>query len=179
VRRWDGWGNPETLTLTPALSHCGGRGCVDVERCCGEGRLVVWETGGMTTSDRGHRHNVPAARELRGRETEAEAVLWEALRGRRLAGLKFRRQHPIGSFVADFCCAERMLVVELDGGVHEGQREHDAEREALLVAPGYRVLRFPNEAVQGGLWGVLRAIREAGEEQAGRPVRSWPRTGEW
>jgi very-short-patch-repair endonuclease len=73
-----------------------------------------------------HRDNIPAARELRTRQTPAESILWDALRGRRLAGLKFRRQHPIGTFVVDFCCPDRRLAIELDGPVHAEQREHDA-----------------------------------------------------
>ena len=112
-----------------------------------------------------HRHNVPAARDLRVRETKAEEILWQALRGRRLDGLKFRRQHPIGPFVIDFCCLERRLAIELDGGVHAQQRDHDIEREALLVAAGYRMLRFPNEAVQDQLPEVLAAIQAAGREE--------------
>ena len=88
-----------------------------------------------------HRHNVPAARDLRTGETLAEDLLWEELRGRRLDGMKFRRQHPVGTFVIDFCCVEYRLAIELDGGVHEEQQEQDAEREAILAAAGYRVIR--------------------------------------
>jgi very-short-patch-repair endonuclease len=109
------------------------------------------------------RHNVPAARDLRARETLAEDLLWEALRGRRLDGLKFRRQHPVGTFVIDFCCAERRLAVELDGGIHDEQRKHDAEREEILAAAGYRVIRFPNQAVMERLPDVLETIRAAAE----------------
>jgi very-short-patch-repair endonuclease len=95
---------------------------------------------------------------LRTRETTAEVVLWEALRGRRLHGLKFRRQHPVGPFVLDFCCAERRLAIELDGGVHAQRQEQDAERAAILAAAGYRLLRFPNDAVTNRLDEVLAAI---------------------
>ena len=112
----------------------------------------------------GHRHNVVAARDLRARETWAEDLLWTALRGRRLDGMKFRRQHPVGPFVLDFCCVEQRLVIELDGQVHAEQREHDAEREALLLSAGYRVLRFPNEAVRDHLSQVLETIRTAAHE---------------
>jgi very-short-patch-repair endonuclease len=112
-----------------------------------------------------HRHNVPSARLLRARETWAEDLLWEALRGRRLDGLKFRRQHPIGPFVVDFCCTDCRLAIELDGGVHVDQREHDAQREAILVAAGYTVLRFPNEQMRDNLPDVLAAIRAAVRER--------------
>jgi very-short-patch-repair endonuclease len=118
----------------------------------------------MTRAERFHRDNVPSARELRTRQTEAELVLWAALRNRGLGGLKFRRQHPIGPFVADFCCPDRRLVVELDGDVHETQVEHDAEREALLVAAGYRVLRFRNETITADLSSALAQIQSAASE---------------
>jgi very-short-patch-repair endonuclease len=121
-------------------------------------------------SRRTHAHNVPAARELRTHQTEAEEALWAALRGRRLDGLKFRRQHPVGPFVIDFCCAECRLAVEIDGAVHAAQQDRDAEREALLAAAGYRVLRFPNDAVQHRLPDVLATILAvAREEPTPRP----------
>ena len=113
---------------------------------------------------RANLNNIPGARVLRLRETPAEDVLWEALRGRKLNGIKFRRQHPIRPFVADFCCAERRLVVELDGEVHETQREHDAEREALLHQAGYSVMRFTNEQVLYDLPTVLDAIDQASQQ---------------
>jgi very-short-patch-repair endonuclease len=116
------------------------------------------------THRRQRRHNVPAARDLRQRETSAEDLLWEALRDRRLDGLKFRRQHPVGPFVIDFCCPARRLAIELDGGVHASQRDEDAEREGVLIAAGYRMLRFPNEAVRERLTEVLSAIVEAAQE---------------
>jgi very-short-patch-repair endonuclease len=108
---------------------------------------------------RSHRHNIPAARELRQRETRAEDLLWDALRGRRLDGLKFRRQHAIGPFVLDFCCVERRLAIELDGEAHIGQEARDAERGALIEAAGYRVPRFPNDAMHSQLDSVLEQIR--------------------
>jgi 5-methyltetrahydrofolate--homocysteine methyltransferase len=84
--------------------------------------------------------------------------------------MKFRRQHPIGPFVIDFCCIERRLAIELDGEVHAAQREHDTEREALLIAAGYRLLRFPNAAVRDQLPKVLAAIQAAArEEPTARP----------
>ena len=121
------------------------------------------ETDGMGTS-RHYQHNVPAARELRAHETPAEDLLWEELRGRRLDGLKFRRQHPIGPLVLDFCCPEHRLVIELDGTSHADQLERDAERDALLTAAGYRVLRFPNQVVHEDLSTVLDIIRAAARE---------------
>jgi very-short-patch-repair endonuclease len=111
------------------------------------------------------------------RQTSSEELLWEALRNRRLAGLKFCRQHPVGPFVVDFCCPDRRLAIELDGGVHATQREQDAEREALLVRAGYRILRFSNEAVQHGLPSVLTEIRTVAESESPRSAQPIPRTG--
>ena len=100
---------------------------------------------------------------MRRHPTPSEARLWEALRGRKL-GVKFRRQHPLGSFIADFYCASRRLVVEVDGSVHEGeaQRCYDALRsESLKRGFHVRVLRLPAGLVMGDLAGALARIREA------------------
>ncbi len=100
------------------------------------------------------------ARLLRKEATEAERVLWEGLRGRRLQGLKFLRQYPIGPFIADFCCRDRRLVVEVDGEVHrmELQAAKDTERDLYLRGQNYMVLRFTNEDVLTDLKTVLRRI---------------------
>ena len=100
------------------------------------------------------------ARELRRDMTPAERVLWGRLRNRQLEGLKFRRQHPLGRFIVDFCCAQYRLIVEVDGGVHRNQREYDEARTQVLQAYGYRVLRFSNEAVLGDVDAVLEVIAE-------------------
>ena len=93
--------------------------------------------------------------------TPTEQVLWEALRGRRLEGLRFRAQHPVGRFVLDFFCPAHRLAVEVDGEVHAGQTEQDAARTTELEAHGYRVLRFHNEEVLTDLASVLRRIASA------------------
>ena len=87
-------------------------------------------------------------------------MFWQAVRNRRFAGLKFKRQMAIGPFIADFCCFEHKLTVELDGEPHESieARTRDVRRTAFLRAEGYRVLRFPNERVLGNLDFVLREI---------------------
>lgn len=105
-----------------------------------------------------------AAWRLRGQMTPAELVLWEALRDRRLLGLRFRRQSPVGQFVLDFYCPACRLVVELDGGVHDTQAAADAARTELLGAYGLRVIRFPNERVFSDLPAVLEAIAAAARE---------------
>jgi type I restriction enzyme R subunit len=87
-----------------------------------------------------------SVRELRRQQTAAERALWNLLRARHCEGLKFRRQFPIPPFIADFCCFELRLIVEVDGGVHEtaAQSAHDGNRDSYLVSLGYTVLRFPN-----------------------------------
>ena len=94
--------------------------------------------------------------------TVAETLLWRSLRSRGLKGMKFRRQVPIGPFVADFACIEQKLVVELDGRPHDDpeQQAHDRSRDAFLAAQGWRVLRLSNERVTGGaaLDDILRAL---------------------
>ena len=103
---------------------------------------------------------VEAARALRQRSTPAEDKLWEALRGRRLSGLKFRRQHPIGPFVLDVFCVEHQLVVEVDGSIHKtpDQVAHDTARTGYLTDRGLNVLRFTNAEVERDLPGVLKRI---------------------
>src|SRR5215217_1310797 len=112
-----------------------------------------------------------AARDLRSRMTPAEQIPWTELRGQRLAGLRFRRQQPVGPFVLDFACPERLLAIELDGGVHLEQAEQDAARTATLEDYGWCVVRFVNEAIFTELSTVLSAIESAA---LSRPVaRGW------
>ena len=86
-------------------------------------------------------------RELRDQETEPEALLWSVLRAKRLAGLKFRRQHPIGPYFADFACVVRHVVVELDGEYHDYQNGKDRERQTYMESLAWQVIRFDNEEV--------------------------------
>ena len=103
------------------------------------------------------------ARGLRRRQTDAERRLWFRLRDRRLLGVKFSRQVPIGLYVVDFCCRERKLIIELDGGQHADMAARDAGRTEYLARLRYRVLRFWNNEVLGNTEGVLETIaRELG-----------------
>ncbi len=97
------------------------------------------------------------ARALRRNSTDVEQTMWRLLRDRRLAGTKFRRQVPIGPYVADFACVQHRLVVELDGGQHAGS-DSDTRRDAFLVAEGWRVIRFWNNDVTGNRNGVLERL---------------------
>lgn len=98
------------------------------------------------------------ARELRRNMTEAEKVLWQALRANRLNGWHFRRQQIIGGYIADFYCHAASLVIELDGGIHAAQRDYDQERTELINLHGIEVVRFKNEQVLQNLPKVLKEI---------------------
>ena len=100
------------------------------------------------------------AKRLRANQTEPEAVLWQAIRAKRLEGIKFRRQVPMGPFIVDFFCPEHRLVIELDGSQHgePDTAEYDARRTAWLRDRGYRVVRFWNDDVLRDLDGVCRHI---------------------
>jgi very-short-patch-repair endonuclease len=102
-----------------------------------------------------------AAKGLRRNMTEAERLLWAAVRGNRLDGLHFRRQQVIDGFVVDFYCHAAGLAVEIDGPVHDGRVEYDAERSRVLQLRGLRELRLRNEDVLDRLGTVLAQIREA------------------
>jgi very-short-patch-repair endonuclease len=100
------------------------------------------------------------ARKLRRDATAAEQVMWLLLRDRRLGGTKFRRQVPIGPYIADFASIQHRLVVELDGGQHADSAS-DARRDAFLAGAGWRVLRFWNNDAMRNRDGVLEAILHA------------------
>ena len=89
---------------------------------------------------------ISRARQLRKTQTKAESRAWWLLRSRNLAGFKFRRQHPIGPFFADFCCPELKLIIELEGSVHSqpSVMKADLGRDEFLKREGYLVTHFPN-----------------------------------
>jgi very-short-patch-repair endonuclease len=100
------------------------------------------------------------SRSLRKHDTQAERVLWEALRARRLDGFKFVRQLAIGPYFADFACRQYKLIVEIDGATHgtEAELAHDEQRTEYLVAHGWRVHRAWNQEVFTNLTGVCDSI---------------------
>jgi len=102
-----------------------------------------------------------AARRLRVAPTDAERALWRGLRQRGLERFRFRRQHPLLGFVADFVCLEGALVIEVDGATHSTEAEiaSDLRRESVLKQNGFAVLRFTNAEVFENLDGVLETIR--------------------
>jgi len=102
--------------------------------------------------------SIQIARTLRKNMTDAERLLWRHLRSSQTGGHKFRRQHPIGSFIIDFICIEKNLIIEVDGGQHALQVYADEERTNYLKGKGFRVLRFWNHEVLQNLESVLNMI---------------------
>ena len=98
------------------------------------------------------------ARSLRKTQTDVEAMMWRLLRSRELAGCKFRRQHPVVGYIADFICLDRKVIVELDGGQHDGNVQYDQARTHRLNEAGFRVLRFWNHQVIESREAVLEAV---------------------
>ena len=109
------------------------------------------------------------ARQLRRQLTPTEGILWREVRNRRFIGYKFRRQHPIGPFFADFACIECKVIVELDGETHLGFEERDELRTNYLQTHGWLVLRFWNTQVYDELEGVLEVIYRACHERKPPP----------
>ncbi|MEZ2339169.1 endonuclease domain-containing protein [Mucilaginibacter sp. RCC_168] len=112
---------------------------------------------------------IDLCRELRRRETEAEKLLWQHLRNRKLCERKFFRQHPLliqsilGRnlyYIPDFYCAEAKLVIEADGPVHLYKKDYDKNRDEVMTTLGLRILRFENKMVLNNVDGVLNSIKE-------------------
>ncbi|MBS0358315.1 MAG: endonuclease domain-containing protein [Proteobacteria bacterium] len=102
--------------------------------------------------------NLKLARVLRKNMTDAELNLWQALRCRQIGGFRFRRQVSIGSYIADFLCKEKSLIVEVDGSQHFDQATYDKERTRWLEEQGFQVLRFWNNEVMQKLDSVKEVI---------------------
>jgi very-short-patch-repair endonuclease len=115
------------------------------------------------------------ARTLRQNMTEAERRVWQVLRSHQMKGYKFRRQVPIGRYIADFVCHEARLIVEIDGGQHDRLSPREAERSGFLQNEGYRILRFWNNEVLAD----LDAVHETIADELGRitPTQPLPHQG--
>ena len=102
------------------------------------------------------------ARKLRNSQTEQEKMLWSILRNRHFFGLKFKRQVPIGFYIVDFCCNEKKIVIELDGGQHNELNNilYDKKRTAFLESEGYKVIRFWNSDINNNLESVYEKLVE-------------------
>jgi very-short-patch-repair endonuclease len=103
----------------------------------------------------------PEARRMRKESTPAERRMWVLVRDGRIDGFKFRRQHGIEAYLADYYCADRALVIEVDGPIHASQREQDEYRQMILEILGLRVIRFSNYNVLNNSIRVREAIRTA------------------
>ena len=116
------------------------------------------------------------ARTLRQNMTQAERRVWQILRSQRMTGYPFRRQVPVGRYIADFVCHEARLIVEIDGGQHDRASPREAERTGFLQNQGYRILRSWNNEVLANLDGVHQTI----VEELGRitPTQTLPHRGE-
>ena len=153
----------------------------EVARRVGGGNLVVAMLSNQTRT---------RAKTMRKSLTKAEVRLWARLKGQACEGFKFRRQHPVGRFFADFACSEAKLIVEVDGDAHQGiqAQMYDSERTAFLESQGWAVIRFTNAAVlhetsqvveqiaQSLL--ILRPHREAPSGLAGHLPHAQEGTGE-
>jgi very-short-patch-repair endonuclease len=112
-------------------------------------------------------HIFEKAKMLRKNMTEAEEMLWEKLRGKKLLGLRFRPQHPIDIFIADFYCHPLKSVVEIDGGIHKTkeQKEYDLERKGEIENWGIKVIRFTNEEIEINITQVIKEIEQNCKER--------------
>ncbi len=104
------------------------------------------------------RHVTYLSRKLRNNMTECEKMLWEKISRKQLNGLKFRRQFPIGRYIADFYNHEKKLIIEIDGSIHNQQKEYDKNREKYLEASGYNIIRFTNDEVINNINMVIDKI---------------------
>jgi very-short-patch-repair endonuclease len=100
------------------------------------------------------------ARELRKEQTPEEAIVWEQLRNRKFMDLKFRRQHVIEGFVVDFYCHQLRLAIEIDGAVHNKQKDYDALRQMLIESKDIRFIRVTNDEVHQDINILLKRIKE-------------------
>jgi len=124
--------------------------------------LSLTEGEGAERSEAGEgvKRKVKFPRSLRKNMTDAEHKLWYLLRDRRFEGYKFRRQYPIGPYIADFACTKYGVIVELDGSQHTDRTEYDHARDRYLTQQGYRVVRIWNNHVFENTEGVMQHIAE-------------------
>jgi very-short-patch-repair endonuclease len=123
------------------------------------------------------REKIERSKSLRHGMTKPERMMWGKLRAHRLCGLHFRRQAVINPYIVDFYCHSVKLVVEMDGRIHDGQKEMDAERDRFLIASGVEVLRFPNRRVLADINGVVAEIESVCMKKKTPPL-SPPQNGE-
>lgn len=96
--------------------------------------------------------------------TTTEKILWSKLSNKQIDGLRFRKQHPIDRYIVDFYCYEIKLIIEIDGGIHDSQKEYDENRDHYLTANKYNILRFSDEEIKHSTNDVLDKIRKSASE---------------
>lgn len=109
------------------------------------------------------------SRLLRKNMTDSEKILWERLKGKQVLGLKFRRQHPIDIYIADFYCHEARLVIEIDGEIHKSQTDYDDGREAEIEKYNLKLIRFSNDEVMSEIDMVINRIRAIIKDRISSP----------
>ena len=124
-----------------------------------------------------YREAVERARDFRQAPTRSEAAMWQGLRSRRLSGLRFRREHPVGPFVLDFYCPAHRLAVEVDGPIHAQQSRRDDLRQKLIEEHGIRFVCLTTAEVERDLDNALLKIVHAATE-GGVPSHPFPASGE-
>ena len=101
------------------------------------------------------------SRNLTKSTTETEKILWKVVRGRRIKGLKFRRQAPFGRYIFDFYCEEKKVAIEIDGSSHDNKQEYDYNREELIEACNIMIIHFKNEDILDNIKSVIYKIEKA------------------
>jgi very-short-patch-repair endonuclease len=109
------------------------------------------------------------SRDNRKNQSTAEKILWQHLRSRQMKGFKFRRQHPIGTYIADFICVSANLIIELDGDSHTERREYDARRDDWLRSKGLLVFRCFNTDVIENMDGLMETVWKLCRERSSAP----------
>jgi very-short-patch-repair endonuclease len=112
------------------------------------------------------------ARSLRKEQTPEEVIVWELLRNRKFMNLKFRRQHDIEGFIVDFYCHDLKLAIEIDGRVHEKQKEYDELRQELIASKGINFIRLTNDEINLDVNILLEKIRNIGTDTKPRWIKS-------
>ena len=142
---------------TSSGSSKGGEQNIEVSPCISKGgQNMVY--GYVTAHPKSYVSIKNARDEMKHHPTQAEELLWKYLRNKR-TGHKIRRQHIIGKFVADFVCLPKKLIIEVDGKIHEKQKEQDEHRTEILNQLDYQVIRFSNEEVLNSPEGVFKKIK--------------------
>ena len=96
---------------------------------------------------------------LRRHPTVCEQIMWNFLRARRMLGLKFRRQHPLGPFIVDFVCLSKKIIIEVDGPIHDSRKFYDQRRDLWLRSQGFTVLRVKNQELEENLLETMKKLR--------------------